>query len=134
MGKTKQTKSVNTKAPQTNEKGEIITWDSTSEDGVALKTLFDGGLITTETAKTVKKEHPRLRKHAAHTLNSALANNRKRLEAEVDNQVKKGSSGEFGWLLLWSRHFVVSLERQRGRRCCVAMPLPTLSFLRFSPQ
>jgi len=126
MGKTKQqTKSVDTKAPKTNEKGEIISWDSANDDGAALKTLFDGGLITTETAKVVKKEHPRFRKCAVRTLNSALANERKRLEAEVDNQVKKGSSGEFGGSLL--------VSRQRGRRR-VTMLLPTLQFLRFSPQ
>jgi len=95
MGKKKQAaKSVNTNVPKTNELGEIISWDSNSEDGKALKTLFDGGLIATETAKVVKKEHPRFRKCAATALNSALSNNRKRLEAEADNQMKKGSSGE----------------------------------------
>jgi len=111
MGKKKQstTKSVNTNVPKTNELGEIVSWDSNSEDGKALKTLFDGGLITTETAKMVKKEYPRFRKYATTTLNSALANSRKRLEAEADDQVKKGSSGESVVVLLVS----VSVELHR---------------------
>jgi len=100
-----QTKSVNTNVPKTNEKGEIISWDSTSEDGTALKALFDGGLIATETAKAVKKEHPRFRNCAVRTLNSALADERKRLESEVDAQVKRGSSG-VSWLVV----FVVVVE------------------------
>jgi len=95
MGKKKQTaKSVDTNVPKTDEKGEIISWDSTSDDGKALKALFDGGLITTQTASVVKKEYPRFRKHAVRTLNSALNNERKRLEKEVDTQQQGGSSGE----------------------------------------
>lgn len=88
-------KSTNTKAPKTNDKGEVVSWDSNSPDGKALRSLFDGGLITDETAKKVKKDYPRFRIYATRTLNSALNNERKRLEKEVDLQQARGSSGEF---------------------------------------
>ena len=94
-------KSTKTKAPKTNEKGEVISWDSNSPDGKALKALFDGGLITDETAKIVKKNYPRFRVYASRTLNSALTNERKRLEKEVDTQKARGSSGEFCLLIDW---------------------------------
>ena len=83
------------KAPKTNEKGEIISWDSHSPDSKALRALFDGGLITTETANKVKNDYPRFRQYASRTLNSALSNERKRMEKEVDTQIHRGSSGEF---------------------------------------
>jgi len=88
-------KSVRTKAPKTNEKGEVISWDSSSPDGKALRLLFEGKLITNETARQVKKDYPRFRLHASRTLNSALSNERKRVEKEVDTQMKRGSSGKF---------------------------------------
>ena len=86
-------KSTEVKAPKTNEKGEIISWDSSSKDGKALRALFDGGLITDETAKQVKQEYPRFCNFASRTLNSALTNERKRLEKEVDMQKNRGASG-----------------------------------------
>lgn len=95
-------KSTQTKAPKTNAKGEIISWDSTSADGKALRALFDGGLITDETAKTVKKEYPRFRNYANRTLNSALTNERNRIAKEVDTQKARGSSGMLEWMLLFS--------------------------------
>ena len=38
--KKQQMKSTNTKAPKTNEKGEIISWDSNLKEGKALKSKF----------------------------------------------------------------------------------------------
>lgn len=99
MAKSPKVKSTQTKAPKTNEKGEIISWDSSSADGKALRALFDGGLITNETAKQVKKSFPMFRNYANRTLNSALNNERKRVEKEVDTQKARGSSGELEWLL-----------------------------------
>jgi len=126
--KKQQTKSVDTNVPKTDENGEIISWDSASEDGKALKTLFDGGLITTETAKIVKKEHPRFRKHATRTLNSALGNERKRLETEVDTQVKRGSSGTcLGWSFL-------CCFSPAWRSCFDDVADPCISLVRLSPQ
>lgn len=92
--KHQQTKSTNTKPPKTNEKGEIISWDSKSKDGKALKALFDGGLITTETAAKVQKAYPQFRPYSNRCLNSALSGERKRLEIEVDTQMARGSDGE----------------------------------------
>lgn len=74
---------------------EIISWNSASPDGKALRALFDAGMITNETAKQVRKEYPRFRPYASRTLNSALNNERKRIEKEVDTQQARGSSGEF---------------------------------------
>ena len=36
---TRKEKSTDTKVPKTNEKGEIISWDSTSKDGKALRAM-----------------------------------------------------------------------------------------------
>ena len=79
-------------APRTNEKGEIVEWQLQSVDGKALTSLFDSGLITTETAKQVKVAYERFHKYATHTLGSAINNERKRLAKDV--LARAGSHGE----------------------------------------
>lgn len=91
---TPKKKSTNTKVPTMNEKGEIISWSIGSADGKALRALFDGGVITNETAAKIKQEYPRFRSYATRTLNAALASERKRIEKEVDTQLQRGSSGK----------------------------------------
>jgi hypothetical protein len=109
-------KSVRTKAPKTNEKGEVISWDSSSPDGKALRLLFEGKLITNETARQVKKDYPRFRLYASRTLNSALSNERKRVEKEVDTQMKRGSSGKFVYygrlFCYFNKLFLLSVAHQ----------------------
>ena len=64
------------KATQTNEKGEVTSWDSMNEDGKLLKLLSEEGLLSNKTASTVKQDYPQFGKYALHTLNSALSNAR----------------------------------------------------------
>jgi len=53
----------------------------------AFEVLFDEGLITSnETAKTVQKDYPRFRLYSSRKLNSALNNEHKRMEKDVDTQ------------------------------------------------
>lgn len=91
----KAKKPSKSEALKTNQKGEVVSWDRNSPDGKALKALFDGGLITDQTASQVKHDFVRFRIYAATTLNSALSNERKRMQKEIDSQMKRGANGEF---------------------------------------
>lgn len=122
-------KSTNTKAPKTNEKGEIISWNSNSPDGKALRTLFEGGLITDETAVKVKKAFPQFHPYSNRCLNSALTNERKRIEKEIDTQKARGSSGEFLLMslslgLLFPTSFAVEFKSYLCCSHCLASFFP----------
>jgi len=123
----KAKKSTKTKVPKTNEKGEVISWDSASADGKALRALFDGGLITDETAKKVQEDYPRFRIYASRTLNSALNNERKRMEKEVDTQKKCGSSGKCYCSCCPVAVFILLLFCQVVLACCSPSLLLSIS-------
>jgi hypothetical protein len=78
------------KPAKTNEKGEIISWSSRSKDGLLLKLLLEQGHIKKESATQVQKDYPQFAKYALKTLSSALNNNRKALEKEVDARRSNG--------------------------------------------
>jgi hypothetical protein len=77
-----------------NEKGEIISWSSKSKDGLLLKLLLEQGHIKKESATQIQKEYPQFAKYALKTLSSALNNNRKALEKEVDARRSNGHACE----------------------------------------
>jgi hypothetical protein len=88
------------KPVKTNEKGEIISWNSNSKDGQLLKLLLEQGHIKKETAMQVQQDYPNFKKYALKTLNSALASNRKALEKAVDERRSDGNAGEWFLVLL----------------------------------
>ena len=86
------------KPVKTNEKGEIISWNSNSKDGQLLKLLLEQGHIKKEAAMQVQQDYPNFKKYALKTLNSALASNRKALEKAMDERQSDGHAGK--WFLV----------------------------------
>jgi hypothetical protein len=81
-------------ASKDEQKGEIISWSSKSKDGLLLKLLLEQGHIKKESATQIQKEYPQFAKYALKTLSSALNNNRKALEKEVDARRSNGHACE----------------------------------------
>jgi len=78
-----------------NNKGEITSWDSTSKDGKLLKTMFDNGIITTETATEIKDEYDQYAKYATKTLGSAVQNLRRQMKKQTEARKSSGSKSKF---------------------------------------
>jgi hypothetical protein len=84
------------KATKMNAKGEIITWDGSSKDGVLLKSLVSTGQTDGLTATQVMKAFPQqFQKYNSRTFASALNNARKSFEAEVNAARAGGSSCKY---------------------------------------
>eukprot|EP00957_Ditylum_brightwellii_P090172 6868137-Ditylum_brightwellii.AAC.1 len=66
---------VNFTSPTTNERGELLTWNSNSEDGIHFKDLYLAGHFKDLSASHVKvKYNSHVGKYASAALNSALQN------------------------------------------------------------
>ena len=77
--------------PKLNNKGEIISWSATSEDGKLLKMLVENSCITMAmTAGQARDKYQMFNKYAYSTFSSALTNAKKALEKELDSKKKKG--------------------------------------------
>ena len=66
-----------------DEKGNIVTWSGTSEDGNALKVLVESGMVDGLAAKAVRAKFPMFETYAYGTLNSALRNARRALNKTI---------------------------------------------------
>jgi hypothetical protein len=71
------------KPVKTNQKGEVISWDSKSPDGKLLKLLVSDGQTVGKTPSQLMKDFPQFKKYNCKTLSSALNNLRKSFEGEV---------------------------------------------------
>jgi hypothetical protein len=71
------------KPVKTNQKGEVISWDSKSPDGKLLKLLVSDGRTVGKTPSQLMKDFPQFKKYNCKALSSALNNLRKSFEGEV---------------------------------------------------
>jgi hypothetical protein len=69
-----------------NEKGEITKWVGESADGAALKVLVESHLLDNMTPSQIREEYPRFQKYNNRCFSSALANARKRRNADIHNR------------------------------------------------
>jgi hypothetical protein len=66
-----------------NEKGEITTWNSDSEDGKLLKTLVESNLLDDKKPTEIRTSHPAFMKYSPNTFRSALTNARRSFNNEL---------------------------------------------------
>ena len=78
-----------------NEKGEIVSWDSKSADGLFLRVLVEQGIIDGLTAGQLQKDHTSTAKYANKTITGALKSARESFGKEVDASRMGGSSGQY---------------------------------------
>jgi hypothetical protein len=81
------------KSVKMNAKGEIIAWDSSSDEGKLLKLLVSTGQTAGKTPKQLVMAFPQqFKKYSMKTFSSAVNNMRKSHEAEVNAARARGSS------------------------------------------
>ena len=83
----------------TNEKGELLTWSSRSEDGVFLQMMYESGALEGMTASQVRVKFPQLQKYSCRALNNAIGNERKKKKKAVEARQSLGEQGKLFILL-----------------------------------
>jgi hypothetical protein len=102
--KEKALRDATTVLPKRNEKGEIIQWSSTSQDGKLLRTLVENGNITNKmTAKQIREKYTMFNAYAYACFNSALANTRRSVATEMEaREPQTGRGGAGGHMRAYS--------------------------------
>ena len=94
------------KLKEMNEKGEIIQWSATSEDGKLLKLLIKNGNVDSNmTTGQVCKKYPMFAMYAYRTFYNALENARKSYKKDFEaQQPQTGHGGSKGKMKAFNNH------------------------------
>ena len=103
-----------TENPNMNDKGEIISWSATSDDGKLLKMLVENGCIPLKmTAGQARDKYTMYNKYAYGTFSSALTNAKKAFEKEIDSRGNK--KGEVACI---AEELVQYMLKSNQHSCC----------------